>query len=170
VNKRINPAVLPPLKEPLTLAFWYKKDLRPFLSSALNDAGLGAQLDWTDYKRNIVHQLVDGLAANQHRRLDQLVNLILATADIVDPHWLKRVEDGQQKYEDAMRALASLRPMVEPLRSAQSRKRVSVADERKTHGRLCSARSGRNLPSCSLSSMRSPLRIVRKGAMRWRSC
>ncbi len=82
MNKRINPAVLPPLKEPLTLAFWYKKDLRPFLSSALNDAGLGAQLDWTDYKRNIVHQLVDGLAANQHRRLDQLVNLILA----VPPH------------------------------------------------------------------------------------
>jgi len=120
VNKRINPAVLPPLKEPLTLAFWYKKDLRPFLSSALNDAGLGAQLDWTDYKRNIVHQLVDGLAANQHRRLDQLVNLILATADIVDPHWLKRVEDGQQKYEDAMRALASLRPMVEPLRKQRT--------------------------------------------------
>jgi hypothetical protein len=61
---RINPAALPALKEALVLAFWYKKDLRSFLTSSLGRGELIAHLDWTDYKRSIVAQLVDSLAAN----------------------------------------------------------------------------------------------------------
>jgi hypothetical protein len=128
-TKRVNPAVLPPLKEALTLAFWYKKDLRPFLASSLDDTALVAQLDWTDYKRNIVHQLVDTLAANQHRYFDQLVNLILSTADISDPQWLTRADDGQRKYDDAVGALKALQKLVEPLR--KQRTEAEEADRRR---------------------------------------
>ncbi|WP_371784680.1 hypothetical protein [Streptosporangium subroseum] len=112
--KRISPAALHPLKEALTLAFWYKPDLRAFLTTSLQSRELIAQLDWTDYKRSIVAQLVDSLAANQHRYFDELLNLILATADITDPSHLKRLDNGAEKYSNAVEALNTLRSSVEP--------------------------------------------------------
>jgi hypothetical protein len=90
----MNPAALRALKEALVLAFWYKKDLRGFLTSCLGRGELIDQLDWTDYKRSIVGQLVDSLAADQHRHFDEL--LTLATADITGPSHLKRVKDGER--------------------------------------------------------------------------
>ncbi|MGB2570301.1 hypothetical protein ACPFP2_17870 [Micromonospora citrea] len=115
-SKRINPAVFPPLKEALTLAFWFKPDLRAFLTSCLGRRELVAHLDWTDYKRVVVSQLVDSLAADQHRHFDDLLNLILATADLTDPGHLKRVEDGERKYAEAVAAVKTLRGVVEPYR------------------------------------------------------
>jgi len=115
-TRRINPAVLHPLKEALVLAFWYKNDLRAFLTATLGRGELVAHLDWTDYKRSIVAQLVDSLAANQHRNFDDLLNLLLATADITDPSHLRRIEDGERKYADAVAALTALRKHVEPYR------------------------------------------------------
>jgi hypothetical protein len=121
-SQRINPAVLHPLKEALVLAFWYKRDLRAFLASCLGRGELVAHLDWTDYKRAVVAQLVDSLAADQHRYFDDLLNLILATADIVDPSHLKRLEDGEKKYADAVAALRTLRKLVEPYRKLRDEK------------------------------------------------
>lgn len=115
-TKRVSPAILHPLKEALTLAFWYRSDLRAFLTSCLSSRELVAQLDWTAYKRMIVAQLVDSFAAQQHRYFDDLLNLILATADITDPAHLKRVDDGQRKYDEAVAALNTLRQQVEPYR------------------------------------------------------
>ncbi|WP_119726345.1 restriction endonuclease [Thermomonospora amylolytica] len=115
-TKRVNPAVLHPLKEALTNAFWYKKDLRAFLTSCLGRGELIAHLDWTDYKRSIVAQLVDSMAANQHRYFEDLLNLLLATADIADPSHLKRLEDGKVRYEIAVESLDTLRKVVEPYR------------------------------------------------------
>jgi len=119
-TRRINPAALHALKEALVLAFWYKRDLRGFLTSSLGRGELIAFLDWTDYKRTIVAQLVDSLAADQHRHFDELLTLILATADITDPSHLKRVEDGERKYADALDALKTLRDLVEPYRRLRS--------------------------------------------------
>lgn len=119
-TRRINPAALHALKEALVLAFWYKKDLRAFLTSCLGRGELVAHLDWTDYKRSIVAQLVDSLAADQHRHFDELLTLILATADMTDPSHLKRIEDGERKYADAVSALKTLRDLVEPYRKLRS--------------------------------------------------
>ncbi|MFB4309634.1 restriction endonuclease [Actinomadura sp. GTD37] len=119
-TKRVSPAILHPLKEALTLAYWYKSDLRAFLTSCLGRGELVAQLDWTNYKRPIVAQLVDSLAANQHRYFDELLTLILATADITDPRHLKRLDDGESKYRNAVEALDTLRSQVEPYRRLRS--------------------------------------------------
>jgi hypothetical protein len=119
-TKRVSPAVLQPLKEALTLAFWYKPDLRAFLTSALGNRALVAELDWATYKRSIVGQLVDSLAAQQNRYFDELLNLLLATADITDPAHLKRVDDGELKYRQAVDALNTLRQQVEPYRAMRS--------------------------------------------------
>jgi hypothetical protein len=112
--KKINPAIIQPLKEALSLAFWFKRDLWAFLSTCLPDLGLVNQLDWTDYKRNIVYQLVDTLANSSIKFHSELLNLILATSEITDPSHLKRVDDGQKKYDEAVVALATLRAQVEP--------------------------------------------------------
>lgn len=77
-----------------------------------------AHLDWTDYKRVVVGQLVDALAADQHRYFDDLLNLILATADVTDPAHLKRLDDGDKKY--AVDAVHRLRKLVEPYRQLRS--------------------------------------------------
>jgi hypothetical protein len=114
------------LKEALVLAFWYKKDLRAFLTSCLGRGELVAHLDWTDYKRAIVAHLVDSLAADQHRHFDDLLTLILATADITDPGHLKRIEDGARKYADAVAALKTLRDLVEPYRRLRSEEEEAV--------------------------------------------
>lgn len=133
-TRRINPAAIHALKEALVQAFWYKKDLRGFLSSSLGRGELIAHLDWTDYKRTIVAQLVDSLAAEQHRHFDELLTLILATADITDPSHLKRIEDGQRKYDDALAALKTLRDLVEPYRRLRSEE--DEADRRREADRI----------------------------------
>lgn len=133
-TRRINPAALHALKEALVLAFWYKKDLRAFLTSCLGRGELIAHLDWTDYKRSIVAQLVDSLAADQHRHFDELLTLILATADMTDPSHLKRVEDGERKYSDAQSALKTLRDLVEPYRKLRSEE--DEADRRREADRI----------------------------------
>jgi hypothetical protein len=108
-SRRINPALLHPLKEALTLAFWYEPHLRAFLTSCVGDRELIAHLDWANCKPVVVAQLVDGMAADQHRHFDNLLNLALATADLTDPSHLKRIEDGDKKYADAVSAVQTLR-------------------------------------------------------------
>jgi hypothetical protein len=144
-TRRINPAALHALKEALVLALWYKKDLRGFLTSCLGRGELVAHLDWTDYKRAIVAQLVDSLAADQRRHFDDLLTLILATADITDPGHLKRIEDGERKYADAVAALKTLRDLVEPYRRLWSEEEEAVRrrEADRAHAE-CSARSTRS--------------------------
>jgi hypothetical protein len=113
-TQRVNPAVLHPLKEALTHAFWFKPDLRAFLNQCVGDRNMVASLDWTDRKRVVVGQLVDTLAADQHIHFEKLVTLLITTADIPDPTHLKQLDDGDMKYSRATEALRTLRDQVGP--------------------------------------------------------
>ncbi|SHE79357.1 hypothetical protein SAMN02745225_01645 [Ferrithrix thermotolerans DSM 19514] len=134
-SKRVSASVLQPLKEALSLAFWYKKDLRAYLNVVLPDVGLVGHLDWTDYKRNIVARLVDTMAANQGKYLDELLTLILATADITDPSHLKRIEDGDRKYKEAVEALSTLRNLVAPYRALRTESEEAARRQREEEAR-----------------------------------
>lgn len=128
--QRINPSTIHALNEALSLAFWYKKDLRAFLSTALPDNQLVAQLDWTgEYKRNLVRQLTSTMCASEHKYQEELLDLILSTADMGDPLHLKRVEDGDRKYEEAVAAIAVLKDQVQPYRNL--RDETEQADRRR---------------------------------------
>jgi hypothetical protein len=128
-SQRVNPAVLAPLQDALTVIYWYKQDLRTFLDSATGDRALVARLDWSQYKRAVVRQLVSTLAEDQHKYFDTLVNLLLATADVGDPVHLKRLEDGETKYREAVDAVEALRPQVEPY--SRRRNQAEEADRRR---------------------------------------
>ena len=56
-TKKIAPAALLALKEALTHVYWYKSDLRSFLTHCLADPTILSRLNWSDFKRNIVSQL-----------------------------------------------------------------------------------------------------------------
>ncbi len=135
IVKRINPAIIAPLKEALSLVYWYKTQLRAFLSAALPELGLLSQLDWTDYKRNIVSKLVDTMVQNQTKYFDSLLDLLLATADISDPNHLKRLDDGEKKYAEALSALNTLKQQVAPYRELRSEAEEAARHKREEEAR-----------------------------------
>jgi hypothetical protein len=110
-NKRVSPTAINGLKEALTYIYWYKRDLRSFLVNTLSDTRILGRLNWDDYKRNIVDQLVNFLARNQDKYLDDLLNLIKAVCAINDFSHLRRLEDGDEKARRADSAVKALRKL-----------------------------------------------------------
>jgi hypothetical protein len=89
-TKKIAPAALLALKEALTHVYWYKPDLRSFLTHCLADPTILSRLNWSDYKRNIVSQLIDVLARNEEVYQRQLLRLMAEVARISDFSHLTR--------------------------------------------------------------------------------
>lgn len=132
--KKVNPAAIHALNEALSLVFWYKKDLRTFLSTALPDNPLVSQLDWTDFKRNVVRQLVATLDSNSKYQ-EELVGLMISTADMGDPIHLKRLENGEEKYKDALQAIKSLTEKVMPYKRERDESEEAERHQRQERAR-----------------------------------
>lgn len=113
-NKAIAPAAIVALREALALVYWYKSDLRSFLSSAIQDPRLLARVDWGDYKRNIVRSLIDCMAQEQDRYQSDLLRLMTEVGRMEDFGHLARLEDGKQKAQRAREAVAALRKLLAP--------------------------------------------------------
>ena len=114
-RKRLSPAALVALKEALSTIYWYKKDLRLFLSGCMRDARIVASLDWSDsYKRQVVADLVDLLAANQQKYLPDLTRLCYEVTNISDFSHLEKLEAGEDKASQARTAVGQLRQSVKP--------------------------------------------------------
>lgn len=110
--KQISPAAINCLKEALTSAYWYKSDLRSFLTGCLSDASLLSRLNWDDYKRNIVGNLVGFMVRNEQEYQGDLLRLMSETARISDFSHLEKLEDGRSKAQEARRAVEALRNQV----------------------------------------------------------
>ncbi len=108
MEKRISPAAIHALKEALSTVYWYKSDLRSFLTSALGDPIVVNRLNWEDHKRNIVGNLVDFLARDEERHQDALIRLMSDVAAIDDFTHLERLEAGSQKAQIAKAAVKAL--------------------------------------------------------------
>src|SRR5688572_18782411 len=109
--KALSVAAINALKEALTAIYWYKRELRFFLTQTVDDTGLLSQLNWDDYKRNVVSSLVEHLAKNQARHKDTLLKLIREVCQVQDFTHLLKEEDGKTKAkiaEDAVKALLKI--------------------------------------------------------------
>jgi hypothetical protein len=115
--KKIAPAALNALKEALSKVYWYKSDLRSFLTHCLNDASLIGRLDWQEYKRNIVAALVDFLAKNEDVYQRELLGLMHEVSNVEDFSHLERLDDGDKKAKDARAAVLALRKQIAGLKS-----------------------------------------------------
>jgi hypothetical protein len=82
--KKVASGAIVALKEALTYLYWYKSDLRSFLTSCLADARILATLDWGDYKRNIVTNLVDRLDRRQDMFQADLLRLMSEVARVLE--------------------------------------------------------------------------------------
>jgi hypothetical protein len=129
--KVVNPAVIAPLQEALTTAYWFKSDLRTFLRSATGLPALVDRYEWNNSditKRDIVRAFVSTLVDEQHVYRDALIALLVATPDI-NPSRLKTLDDGDRKFAAATAALEDLRPFVEPYRALQTE--AAAAEQRR---------------------------------------
>lgn len=108
-NRKIAPDAIVALKRALTTVYWYKNDLRSFLTTSLRNPHLLSRINWADTKRNIVDVLVDEMEWNQRKYGDDLINLMFYVAKINDFAHLERLEDGAVKAKEARVAVAALK-------------------------------------------------------------
>lgn len=113
--KVYSPAVLDSLVESLRTIYWYKPDLRSFLTRAGVPAEILAALPWDDgtYKRAIARQLVDRLASEPALGMPTLNRVIDAVVEMDErlPH-LVRLEDGKRKADEARASIHALKDLL----------------------------------------------------------
>lgn len=108
-GKKIAAGAIVALEDALTALYWYKSDLRSFLTSTINDTSLLGRVNWQDYKRNIVRTLVGFMAKRESQYQGDLVRLMSEVARVDDFSHLERLEGGKRKAADARKAVNALR-------------------------------------------------------------
>lgn len=149
-RQRISANAIHALKEALTAAFWFKKDLHNYAKAAVaGEPAFLAGIDWTDkdtLKRDSVSTLVDRLVREQDDHQDLLLALLVDVANMTDFPQLARVEDATPKIKAAKEAIAHLKSLVMPYEQALAEHqavrdkiavaRAEAADHRATKQRL----------------------------------
>ncbi len=138
-GKRIAPAALNALKEALASVYWYKSDLRSFLTQCLTDPSILARLNWQDYKRNIVSTLLDFLARNEELYQRQLLRLMAEVSRIADFSHLAKLEDGASKEKNARTAVEALRKQIGNLTDVFAEEKEIEKRREQAHERLMQA-------------------------------
>lgn len=113
-TQRVSPAAIVALREALTNIYWYKADLRSFLSSVIHDPALLARLNWEDYKRNIVGSLLSYLDEHQATQQQTLVLLMEEVSRFQDFRHLEMLDDGKVKAAKAAQAVAAVQAHIDP--------------------------------------------------------
>lgn len=138
-SKRISPIALHALSQALGKIYWYKDDLRRFLTRCLSRSTIVGTLNWDARKWEIAAELVDRLAAREEDFQEDLLRLIDETARMSDFSHLARLEDGQAKIDAAEAAVASLRnaaaeglELRAELKAAQRRREEKGEERRQT--------------------------------------
>jgi hypothetical protein len=114
MSKRLTPAASVALKEALCCIYWYKADLRGFLQQCFPNRNLIASLNWDNYKRQIVSDLVDHLVRDQEKYLTDLTRLCNEVCIIRSFEHLEQLEGGSEKASRAQSAVAQLKRLLEP--------------------------------------------------------
>jgi len=105
----VAPAVLHALGQALARAYWYKDDLRRYLTHCLGNPALVGSLNWSARKWEIAGELVDRLKAREDLYQEDLIRLVDETCRMNDFSHLRRLEDGREKAEAAAEAVDALR-------------------------------------------------------------
>lgn len=136
MDKKISVAAIQSLKEALSLVYWYKSDLRSFLSQTLSTPDVLSRLNWNDYKRNIVATLVDHLATNEDKYQTDLIRLMAEVCEVSDFSHLSKLEDGNKKASDAQAAVDALRQQLKGHQDLQDEERKAEERRKQAHSRL----------------------------------
>lgn len=110
--KQLSPAGVMALKEALCSVYWYKSDLRGFLSLCLSNPAVLNSFNWENYKRQIASDVVDFLVANPTNHLGDLTKICYELCKLADFSHLKPLDDGSTKVEKARNAVNQLKQLV----------------------------------------------------------
>jgi hypothetical protein len=127
------PEVVQALKEALRHAYWYKSDLRLFLSSLDLPRGLATKQAWHDekeYKVRIVSKVLDELVSMGPEGVGPMRRLIRGVLDIPNFNHLRSHEDGPKLVQNARRAVEILRELA-TRHDEELRQRTEKSGERK---------------------------------------
>ena len=136
MTKQIAPAAIEALKEALTHVYWYKSNLRSFLTQCLSDPAVLSRLNWSDYKRNIVATLVNHIAAHQDVYQRDLLRLMTAVSEVRDFSHLRKLEDGKTKSEAAKAAVTALREQLKGHQDLEEEARRAEERRKEAHERV----------------------------------
>lgn len=122
MSQRISANAIQALKDALTAAFWFKRDLYNYAKAAVAGEPLYlAGIGWTDsdtYKRDSVSTFVDRLVRAQDEHQELLLALLADVAQLDEFPSLVRAEDASAKVREARAAVARLRVLVQPYEEA----------------------------------------------------
>jgi hypothetical protein len=136
VKKKIAPAAIQTLKDALAHVYWYKSELRSFLSYSLSDPSILGRLNWQDYKRNIVATLVDHLARNEDVYQRDIIRLMDDVLKINDFTHLRRLEDGKEKEQKAKDAVMALKKQLKGHQEIRNTEKEAEQRREEAHKRL----------------------------------
>ncbi len=134
--KKIAPAALVALKEALANLYWYKSDLRSFLTSTVANPALLGSLNWQDYKRNIVASLVDYMARRPEQYQGELVRLMSEVCLVDDFSHLEPLEGGKEKAAKARASVNALRKLAQGHDSLADEHKKAEERRRLAHEKL----------------------------------
>jgi hypothetical protein len=142
--QRVSPNAVQALKEALVAAFWYKRDLRAYLTAAVRDTEVLRGIDWEGYKREIVDSVVDAMVTHPERYHELLLQLMIDVAAMEDFPKLRRHEDAERLTREATDAVAALRKVITPyerelLEQEQAKATIRLARERAEQRRAVNA-------------------------------
>ena len=125
-KKRLSPAAVIALKNALTDIYWYKNDLRNFITDCIQNKEIANSVNWDNYKRQIVSDLVNILTKTPDC-LNDLTTLCSEVTLIDDFSHLERLEDGQQKASKARTSVSQLQRLMKSHQStAEDRDSIAV--------------------------------------------
>ncbi|MDZ7616965.1 MAG: hypothetical protein U1E05_08175, partial [Patescibacteria group bacterium] len=119
MSKKLTPAAVVALKDALCSIYWYKGDLRQFLQQCLANPAVLATLNWENYKRQIVSDLVDYLCRNPDKHIGDLTTLCYEVCNVSSFSHLAQLDGGEQKVRAAREAVAHLQQLVKPHQEAE---------------------------------------------------
>lgn len=119
MKKHLSATAIVALKEALCSIYWYKADLRSFLQNCLSNPAILATLNWDNYKRQIIADLINYLSRNQDKHLGELTRLCYEVCNISSFQHLEQLDGGKQKAERARVAVEELKQLVEPHQKIQ---------------------------------------------------
>ncbi len=138
MTKRMSSAAIVALKDALSSVYWYKSDLRSFLQNCITARPLIAQLNWENYKRQVVADLVDTLCGDQDQYLGDLTRLCHEVSSIESFTHLEQLDGGEQKVARARTAVEHLRKLMKT-HSQTSDEEAAIVERQKRTAELLKA-------------------------------
>jgi len=108
MNKKITFLIIFSLKEALCSVYWYKNDLRKFLSKSIDDEFIIDNTDWNKSKRQIASDVIDYYCSDKNG-IKILKVIFLELCKVTDFSHLKHLENGDELIKKAELSISQLK-------------------------------------------------------------